>query len=437
MALIVAFAGVIVALASAGVALDVALNGPVRELETISEGHARAVQITARIRSSMSVARRQVIGEAAAPPPWNARLEARQTYDALEAAATELAPLCDTPLEARKLDSLRAALSRSAAGTETIEARLASGDRDGALANVGPFLEITSEANEAADAILGFNAAQVERSLRDVQRSLRVLALAMMGLAVVGGVGAYTLLRFALRGLETQQVLWEARFTEVDAFASRAAHELRTPLQTLTLALASGGPSALDRARRSVEGMRRTIDALLEFSRAGVAPRGHASADVRRVVADVQEECAPLIEQQHATVDVEVESGLAVEMDLEHFRTIVRNLVGNALRHGSTPAGVRVSVRAAAEDRRVRLEVGDDGPGMPPAALAHLFEPFARGTDAPGGYGVGLATVHRLVEGHGGTIAIETAPGRGTTVRIELPGVAPHGAGDGERSPAL
>jgi hypothetical protein len=225
LALIGAFVGVIAALASAGVAINVALNGPVRELETIADGHARAVQITARIRSSMSVARRQVIGETTAPPPRSGRSEARQTYDALQATANELAPLCDTELEARKLDSLRAALVLSAAGTETIEARLASGDRDGALANLGPFLEITSEANEAADAILGYNAVQVERSSRKVQRSLRVLAIAMLGLALVGGVGAYTLLRFALRGLESQQTIWQARFTDVDAFAARAAHE--------------------------------------------------------------------------------------------------------------------------------------------------------------------------------------------------------------------
>jgi hypothetical protein len=129
-------------------------------------------------------------------------------------------------------------------------------------------------------------------------------------------------------------------------------------LQTLTLALASGCASALDRARRSVEGMRRTIDSLLEFSRAGVAPRGQAWTDVRRAVAEVQEEYAPLIEQKRATVDVDVENGVAVAMELEHFRTIARNLVGNALRHGSTPAGVRISVRAATKDGRVRLEVG-------------------------------------------------------------------------------
>jgi signal transduction histidine kinase len=182
--------------------------------------------------------------------------------------------------------------------------------------------------------------------------------------------------------------------------------------------------------------MRRTIDSLLEFA----CWRGSARTGVdrrRRAVAEVQEEYAPLIEQKRATVDVDVENGVAVAMELEHFRTIARNLVGNALRHGSTPAGVRISVRAATKDGRVRLEVGDDGPGMSPAALAHLFEPFARGTDAPGSYGVGLATVHRLVEGHGGTIAIETAPGRGTTVRIELAVAAPHGADDGERSSAL
>ena len=229
---------------------------------------------------------------------------------------------------------------------DAIERRVARGNRDGALDRVGAFLEVTGEANEAAGALLGFNAVQVERSSRRVQRSITIVALVMLGLSLVAAAGAYVLLRFALRGLAAHEATWQARFTDVDAFAARAAHELRTPLQTLTLALASGHPAASDRARRSAERMGRTIDALLEFSRAGAAPSADASADVRRAVAaEVQEELAPDIEHERAELEVDVEP-VAVGMALENLRTIVRNLVANALqvrRRVVRPARMRPS----------------------------------------------------------------------------------------------
>jgi signal transduction histidine kinase len=145
--------------------------------------------------------------------------------------------------------------------------------------------------------------------------------------------------------------------------------------------------------------MRTTVDALLEFSRAGVGPKANAVADVAAVVNEVQEDLAPLAAEQRATVTVDVPDGARAGVAPEHLRTILNNLVVGW----------------------VRLEVQDDGPGIPESALPHVFEPFARGTDAPGGFGIGLATVRRLVEEHGGKIAVESAPERGTTVRLRLP----------------
>lgn len=432
-ALIGTFVGVLGALSAAGVALAISVHGPLRTLETISNDHARAVQLASRIRSSMSNARRAVLAEVSAPPSEAAPVEGSRLYRAVQEQLNQLSRVSDTPFEVQKLDALRMALAQCVAEADVIDELVASGDREGARDKVVAFLDITGEANDAADAIVGFNADEVERSSRRVQRSIWILALTMLGLSLTAGAGAYVLLRFALRGLEAHEAIWHARFTDVDSFAARAAHELRTPLQTMKLAVASASPVALERARRSADRMSHTIDALLEFARAGVAPSPDASADVRRAVAEVQEELAPVIEQHHGKIDVHVES-VSVGMALDHFRTIVRNLVGNALRHGTGPSGGRIGVRARAEDGWVRLEVKDDGPGIPPSALPHVFEPFARGTDAPGGYGVGLATVRRLVEGHGGTIAIESMPGCGTTVRVALPRRNVNG---GERKPLL
>jgi two-component system OmpR family sensor kinase len=98
----------------------------------------------------------------------------------------------------------------------------------------------------------------------------------------------------------------------------------------------------------------------------------------------------------------------------------------NALKH--TPAGTPVRVRIGTEldsgTARVVLEVADDGPGMPAEVAEHVFERFYRADKArrtDGSTGLGLAIVAALVTGHAGRISVRTAPGQGTTFRVELP----------------
>jgi signal transduction histidine kinase len=420
-ALMATFAAVVAALAVVGVTLGISVQSPLRTLRTISDAHARAVRLTATIRSSMSQARREVLAEVLAPRSDPAHFDASRVYAGLHAPVTELSRVCDTPFELERLAALRAALSRSAEQTAAVEELIARGDRERALDSVGAFLAVTSEANDAADAIIAFNAEQVEEASGRVQRSITALVAGMLALTLAGAAGAYLVLRLALLRLESHQALWRTRFTDVDAFAARVAHELRTPLQTLKLALASRSPGALDRAHRGVERVTRTIDALLEFCRAGAVPSAEASANVRSAIDEVRDELAPVIEQQRATLDVDADPEARVAMSIEHLRTVIRNVVGNALRYGAGPSGGRVTVRSSATDGWVHVEVGDEGPGIPASALEHVFEPFVRATGEPGGYGIGLATVRRIVEGHGGTIAIDSTPGRGTRVRITLP----------------
>jgi signal transduction histidine kinase len=419
--LVVTFVAVVIALTSVGVALAVAVHGPLRTLGAIADDHGRAVRLTTTIRSSMSEGRRMVLAEVSAPGAGTAPFGASRLYRELEKPLSELSVVCNTSFEIGKLVQLRAALTRSAAEAEAIERRITSGNRESARDRVAAFLETTREANDAADAILAFNALEVEQSSHRVQRTISALTLAMLALSVAAAAGAYVLLRFARRGVVAHEATWQARFMDIDAFAARAAHEMRTPLQTVTLALASASPSALDRARRSADRMRRTIDALLEFSRAGAGPSADALSNVREIVAEVQEDLSPLIEKQGAMFEVDVDPGAHVGVAPEHLRAIVRNLVVNALRYAAARPGGHVAIRAHVDERWIHIEVRDDGPGIPPSVLPRVFEPFVRGTDAPGGFGVGLATVRRLVEGHGGTVALESAPGRGTTVRIRLP----------------
>jgi two-component system OmpR family sensor kinase len=130
-------------------------------------------------------------------------------------------------------------------------------------------------------------------------------------------------------------------------------------------------------------------------------------------------------------IDVEVldtsSHALVVLGDDARLRQVAGNLVGNALTH--TPAGTPVTVRvgAVAEDGRrwAVLEVADTGPGLTPEQAERVFERFYRADSSrartTGGSGLGLSIVNALVAAHGGTVGLDTAPGRGATFRVRLP----------------
>jgi signal transduction histidine kinase len=103
------------------------------------------------------------------------------------------------------------------------------------------------------------------------------------------------------------------------------------------------------------------------------------------------------------------------------------NLLTNANEY--CPEGARIEVKARHTDAEVEIDVVDDGPGIPEQQLEHIFERFTRGdageTQRVGGTGLGLAISKSLIELHGGTIAAESAAGRGSSFFIRLPAIAP------------
>jgi signal transduction histidine kinase len=107
--------------------------------------------------------------------------------------------------------------------------------------------------------------------------------------------------------------------------------------------------------------------------------------------------------------------------------SVLSNLLRNAIKHMGSSARRQIEVRIDARNDRVRFEVQDTGPGLPPELIAHVFDPYVRGarTSEPG-LGLGLATVRRLVEGHNGRYGVVSRPGDGATFWFELP-AAEHG----------
>ena len=117
-------------------------------------------------------------------------------------------------------------------------------------------------------------------------------------------------------------------------------------------------------------------------------------------------------------------SEVTVSGDPLRLRQVVANLLSNAAKF--VPPGGHVWVELVAESTWARLVVADDGPGIAPEDLPHVFERFFRGKGTGvGGSGIGLAVVAGLVNAHGGEVAVASEPGHGTTFTVRLPQAAP------------
>jgi signal transduction histidine kinase len=187
--------------------------------------------------------------------------------------------------------------------------------------------------------------------------------------------------------------------------------------------------------------MAQLVEGLLRFCRAGTrseAPGAELDTAVTTILLE--------LDQVAALQDVRVERRLQpharVAVPAALLQSIARNLVGNAVKYSAGRSSALVAVRVLAEGPWAVLDVSDNGPGMSEATRQRLFQPFFRGPEARGlpGHGLGLATTKRLVEAHGGTIKVQSAPGAGTVVTVRLPLSQPEVLAAGPasvRAPAL
>jgi signal transduction histidine kinase len=215
-------------------------------------------------------------------------------------------------------------------------------------------------------------------------------------------------------------------------FLADASHELRTPVTTIRgyaelyrlggLAQRQELDQAMRRTEQEAVRMASLVDDLLLLARLDEGrPLARESVDLGVLGVEAAADARAVAPDR--TITAEVAEGVTVEGDEHRLRQVVGNLVGNALVH--TPAGTPVSVRVHNGGGSAVVEVHDDGPGMAPEVAAQAFERFSR-ADASrsrhaGGSGLGLAIVRAIVLSHGGDVALDTGPGEGTTVRVELP----------------
>ncbi len=221
-----------------------------------------------------------------------------------------------------------------------------------------------------------------------------------------------------------------------DEFIATVSHELRTPLNAVlgwSRLLRSGrlDAAATERAMEAIERSATTqaqiVDDLLDVAR---IVRGRLKLDVREAdlaaaVEAAAETVRPAANGKGIELVIDLEAGGgAVRGDPARLQQIVWNLLANAIKF--TPAGGRVEVRLRRMPDLVRLEVRDDGMGIDPDFLPHVFERFRQGDSSPtrahGGLGIGLAIVRHLVEAHGGSVsAASPGRGQGATFTVDLP----------------
>jgi heavy metal sensor kinase len=229
----------------------------------------------------------------------------------------------------------------------------------------------------------------------------------------------------------------ERSFASLRRFTADASHELKTPLTVLRSGIerAITHPKApvevmevLEETLVEVNRMAELVDALLTLARAdeGRAPLHLEPVELEDILSEVSETANFLGEQAKVSVAVSAPPRpCMIAVDRDRIRQLLMNLLSNAIKY--TPQGGSVAIDCSRAPGQVVLSVRDTGVGISPGDLPHVFDRFWRADQARSrtgqrpGAGLGLAISKWIVEAHGGTITVQSRPGRGTTFTVTLP----------------
>ncbi|QSQ20257.1 hybrid sensor histidine kinase/response regulator [Pyxidicoccus parkwayensis] len=247
-----------------------------------------------------------------------------------------------------------------------------------------------------------------------------------------------------VRAERAERAAQEALAVRDELFAL-ATHDLKGPLQIIALnaevmrrqfppgTLKPAQESRLEHIVRAAHRMSDLIDHFLQATRGQEQALRREPVDLRVLVRSKVH--AMEASAKHRFVLSEQGDDLTGHWDARALERVLENLLGNAVKYsapGTTVTVLLAEERAPPHDG-VRLEVSDEGIGIPAEDLPHVFERFRRGRNVAldvSGSGVGLASARRMVELHGGTIHVESQEGRGTTFTVRLPRRGPEGAAE-------
>ncbi len=342
----------------------------------------------------------------------------------------ELAAYETLPLDPREEAPWRRAeqgLAAVNADVAEVVASLRGGDRAAAARAQDRLDADSEEVARALSAGIDANvaeAAALAGRIGDSRRRGAIWAIELSAVGVLLAIFAATLaLRISHahgRALEELQQIAERKARELEAFATRMAHDIRNPLTTAKLAFDDiTRNAALDdrqrraaaRGGRAVAHTAEVVEALLSFARAGARPLPGATASPAAVADEVATVLRARAEQVGAELQVTARSVARVACAPGMLASVLGNLVGNALTYVDGAAVRRVAIAVDDSGADVLVTVADTGPGLPAGVdPAALFQPYVRGPEARGrGLGLGLATVSRIVDAHRGQVGVDSS----------------------------
>ncbi len=222
----------------------------------------------------------------------------------------------------------------------------------------------------------------------------------------------------------------QSNYAEIASLAGGLAHEIRNPLSTIGLNLELltedlvEGDSPRDRrilqkltvVRQQCQHLDRILNDFLQFARVGSLVPRHT--DLNATVHEFIEFFTPQAAERGIDISPHLAANLpAVELDVQLWRQVLMNLSRNALQ--AMPNGGVLELQTYGREASVMLDIIDNGQGMSTETQARMFDTFF--STKPDGSGLGLPTVRKIVEAHGGTIVCESEIGRGTRFSIVLP----------------
>jgi signal transduction histidine kinase len=396
--------------------------------------------VRSEVRELESTMLRALAARPAVRPFARAAIDAQRARVDARLATYEAQPFFEG--EARIYASVRESFRDLYAEVERIMAHLETGDFAAAReAMLGP-LDVAAQRCD-----LGLENLSVANN-RHAQASAHAIGVvrhraALLSAALNGGIAAagLALLMVAIhagrlhqRALDDWNRERQAKMDDLDRFATRVAHDLRGPLNAMLLSLevastsdAATASQLLTRGRRAGLLMAKLIDGLLDLARAGVVPAQRTTTDVASVVASVVEASSSGAKAADVAFIVEtVPSSAMVACSAGALTSMIANLVENAIKFTTDATGdKRIFIRVEERASLVHVEVEDTGPGLPAGTEETIFGLYERGTagNKPG-LGIGLATVRRLADVHGGRCGVRSGAGGGACFWFDLPAPA-------------
>ncbi len=293
---------------------------------------------------------------------------------------------------------------------------------------------VEAEIDNSIDRLLSINSLEGSNNVALIRAAHRqaVWSDAVVGGIVIGITMAISLWLLRVLGRQRRLIvervqLLDEKNQELEAFAGRAAHDLRSPMNPIrgyadlileSPGLPEGVATMVQRIRQAVDRMARVVDDMLALSISGRPPAGQSSTAV--VVAKTIEEMGADLHE----VDLVTKLGAGRVACAESvLGQILRNLIGNAIKFRARSRPLRITIETRDAGPMVELAVEDNGVGMDPESAKHAFEPFYRGPidrELPG-HGLGLAIVDRTTRSLGGTCELSSVSDHSTRIVVRLP----------------